>query len=330
MKKNIIIAIALILLSGLSGYIIGSKIYNCGYFPDNIPEIIENRQNYGRFTNPLLECDLNYMSTHSTLIELEDELLNYIYRQKENDHHVHVSLYLRVLNNGEWIGINENEIYSPASLLKVPVLIAVLKKAETDAQFLSRKVDYKELQEDLFTPNIKDSSLQLGRSYTLEELARRMIVYSDNEAKSLLARVLGEEFLYKVSSDLGVNLRGMDFTKDNLSVKKYSNFFRILYNATYLSKEMSEKALEIMSQSSFKKGIRAGLPDNIIVSNKFGERTFSDSQIRQLHDCGIVYLPGSPYLLCIMTRGSDIEQQSKIISQLSSIIYHKMSARNIF
>jgi hypothetical protein len=45
---------------------------------------------------------------------------------------------------------------------------------------------------------------------------------------------------------------------------------------------------------------------------------------RQLHDCGIVYAPGKPYLICIMTRGSDFKRLSPVIAQISKQVYTTM------
>ena len=79
--------------------------------------------------------------------------------------------------------------------------------------------------------------------------------------------------------------------------------------------------LEILSKTDYKKGLLAGLPEGITVAHKFGERAYSDSNIKQLHECGIVYITGSPYLVCIMTRGTDFDQLASVIAEISSVIY---------
>ena len=35
-----------------------------------------------------------------------------------------------------------------------------------------------------------------------------------------------------------------------------------------------------------------------------------------MHDCGIVYIPNSPYLLCIMTKGNSNDKLLKVISDM--------------
>lgn len=106
-----------------------------------------------------------------------------------------------------------------------------------------------------------------------------------------------------VFNDLGIPLpRDIDYA---LSVKEYASFFRILYNASYLTRENSEMALKLLSESKFRGGLAGKIPSDIVIAHKFGEREMIDengSSINQLHDCGIVYYTPYPYLICIMTR----------------------------
>src|SRR6185436_6660347 len=122
-------------------------------------------------------------------------------------------------NFGPWMGINEKENFSPASLLKVPIMIAALKKAETDPGFLKKKVAYTEHLDKAVVPNITDTHLvKIGTSYTIEDLMERMIQYSDNEAKELLLRNLDGDFIIRVMSEIGINTR-LDMSTDFVSVK---------------------------------------------------------------------------------------------------------------
>ena len=85
---------------------------------------------------------------------------------------------------------------------------------------------------------------------------------------------------------------------------------------------MSEKLLSILSKTEYKGGLVAGVPDNIIVSHKFGERVIGD--VYQLHDCGIVYYPNNPYLLCVMTKGTEFTKLEKVIQDISGMVYQDM------
>lgn len=274
------------------------------------------------FTNPLLDCD-NYRSSSSqNLVDLKNHLEDYIKDAIEDGSAIHISVYYRSLNNGPWIGINEHYNYTPASLLKVPIMIAAFKKAEKDTNFLKQKILYdKVFITSPSTNQVDNKCLQIGRTYTVEELIEYMIIHSDNNAKEILLGLVGGDYLMDVMIDCGVNLKNRDLSIDFISTKEYSSFFRILYNASYLNREMSEKALRILSQVTFTKGLPAKLPKELKIAHKFGERGYPDSNLKQLHDCGIVYIPNSPYLLCVMTKGDDFDKLIRIIADISEMVY---------
>jgi len=236
--------------------------------------------------------------------------------------------------NGPWFGINEKDNFAPASLLKVPLMIAYLQYAEHDPGILQSTILYDKEIEDFATQNIlPDKKLELGKSYSVEELIYRMIAYSDNVAKNLLMDNINYEALDAVYIDLGIILPDSLEKTDFITAKEYSSFFRVLFNASYLNKEMSEKALAILSRATFRTGIVAGVPSDVIVAHKFAERGDLSNETVQLHDCGIVYHKKRPYLLCVMTYGRDFKKIDEIIREISEITYkeidnyYKKSAR---
>ena len=284
-------------------------------------ELKEIRESGYKFISPLLECQDLASSNRSSMIALEKKLKNYIAEVKSEKRATHVSVYFRDLSNGPWIGIGENELFSPASLLKVPILIAALKKEEQSPGFINKQIKYLHHTTDTTNPNILDSLIKTGNSYSIENLIYRMIAFSDNEAKNMILENLDTETLDKIYSDLGIDIPGLRSPDDFMTVKDYSSFFRILYNATYLNKKMSEKALEYLSHSNFSKGLLGKLPADVVVAHKFGERGLADSNTKQLHDCGIIYKSGRPYVLSVMTRGTDFDELASVISEVSLMVY---------
>ena len=51
----------------------------------------------------------------------------------------------------------------------------------------------------------------------------------------------------------------------------------------------------------------------------------SNQEIKQLHDCGIVYYPKHPYLLCVMTRGDSFEYLDDTIRDISHLVYQEVN-----
>ncbi len=168
-----------------------------------------------------------------------------------------------------------------------------------------------------------------GKNYTTEELIKRMVVYSDNNATQLLYNKIDHQALKDVFADLGIDYQEDKILDDYISPKQYSLFFRALFNATYLNPEMSEKALSLLAQVDFTDGIASGIPSSIPIAHKFGERhTFyvleNNLNLTQLHDCGIVFYKNNPYFLCVMTKGLDVSKQKKFIASISHITYTEL------
>lgn len=321
--KILIFILSLIFFS--FGFLFGKKSQN------NSPLYTEIRktENY-KFINPLLECESASFSQNVALDNLRNEILSGVASLKSKHLLTQISIYFRDLNNGPWLGIDEKEDFSPASLIKVPLLITYYKEAETNPDILKQSLTYTPIKIDKqdILPSV---TLTPNQAYTVEELIRNMIVYSNNEAYELLLENIDNQLLINTYKDLGVNLSEA-FNNPNgniISVRDYAAFFRILYNGSYLSNEMSEKALKLLSEVQYQDGLIKGVNNSkILISHKFGERTYTDSGEKQLHDCGIVYLPQKPYLICVMTRGNDFSKLSAAITQISKIIYQNLVSKN--
>ncbi len=175
-------------------------------------------------------------------------------------------------------------------------------------------------------------ALQKNATYTIDELIYRSIVYSDNVASQVLYEYLGQAFpnglLSQTYRDLGILEMKSDITLAAVNTKGYGSIFRMLYNASFLDTEMSEKLLSLLVQSDFQDGIRQGVPGDIAVADKFGER-YLDNGEKQLHSCGIIYYPGNPYQLCVMTEGTDFEELKIIIGDISKAVYQEVDSRRI-
>lgn len=279
-----------------------------------------------KYINPLLEC-VSDLGAYQPINKLKDKVSAYIDAQKKSKNATEVAVYYRDLNNGPWFGIDEQSYFSPASLVKVPLMIAYLELTEHVPDLLGRKIKNELVDADKMYSGINypvEDKLVIGKEYTVEDLIDRMIINSDNVAYNLLFDYLDSTELQTIYNDFGIDVsRGRDNPDgDTMTLKDYSSFFRILYNSSYLDKDLSEKALKILTESKFKDGLVAGIPGNLEVAHKFGERTFTGTRIeKQLHDCGIIYATQKIYLLCIMTRGSDFKALSGIIKDISAEVY---------
>jgi beta-lactamase class A len=241
-----------------------------------------------------------------------------------------VSVNFRDIDDADGFTINPSVLYDPASLTKVPLAMAYYALAESDQSVLSKTISY--IGPDLDTDEQVESPVQLaiGHSYRVEELIEHMIKYSDNNAEQLLANHLSSigqlSTLSTLFSDFGI--QNDPSNPDNTTVGSYSLFLRVLYNSTYLDRDYSEQLLSLLTQSDFDKGIKAGLPANVLVAQKFGDARIPNAQGQQvgaeLQDCGIIYYPDHPYILCIMTKGANIQLLEQTIAGISQIVYQSL------
>ena len=140
------------------------------------------------------------------------------------------------------------------------------------------------------------------------------------ELAEALESGLPPALLDRTFADLGLATPAQRRLEDSMSVREYAAFFRVLYNATYLSHTGSERALQYLTRSMFHNGLVAGVPQGTAVAHKFGEREMPGG-LRQLHDCGVVYAPNHPYVLCVMTRGAQMDALKVAIQRVSAATY---------
>jgi beta-lactamase class A len=273
-----------------------------------------------KLINPLYECNTGLPFGNVRLLDLKNNINNYINDITTKNTVTSVAVQFRDLNSGPWFGINNHDLFSPSSLLKVPVMMAYYREAESNPGILNKQIIFAKSINELVPNFPPQNPLIIGRAYTVEQLIESMIIGSDNEALILLEGDIGEDRINQVSLDLSITTP-QDLSMD---VMDYATLFRVLYNSTYLNKEYSQKALDLLSKTEFKEGLVKLLPDNLIVSHKFGERIDTPGS-HQLHDCGIVYYPKHPYLLCIMTKGPDFNDLKATIQQISSKVYSEVA-----
>ncbi len=282
--------------------------------------------------HPLLYVDIENEAVFSSL---KSKLDQYIQQKSGEGVLMTASVYFKDLNTGTYFNINPDSLYDPASLMKVPLLMTYLLQAETDPGVLQKKYLYSGSTANSTVQLITDRTLQSGKQYTVEQLLYYMIVYSDNEAFWLLNNHMDHSQLDNLDARLGIP-KHFDTVHYPASekhavtgVNSIAHYFNVLYNATYLDKKMSAYALNLLTQSNYSEGMTRGVDSQqVTIAHKFGERTLSymlNNKIENLHsefhEFGIVYLDSRPYLLGVMTRGTESKKLQQVVSQIAHIVF---------
>lgn len=280
------------------------------------------------YINPLVLID-NSSIFYEELNPLKTKVAEYINKEIHSRQAERASFYFRNVDSSIWTGVNQDDKFVPSSILKIATMMAYLRIAEGNPVVMSRKLRYQKSSTDKqnYPPDIE---LEDGY-YSIGQLLGQSIIESDNTAeRALSAPVLSElTGLYKV---LRLPLPPAKLN-DYMSPRDVSNMFRALYSSTYLLNTYSEQVLEFLTRTNFVKGITQGVDPSIKIAHKFGEHTiyypdYKGQPDYQLHDCGIVYYPGKPYFICIMTEGKNLSNLESIIGNISSIVFEYVKKSN--
>ncbi len=329
-KTWVIMVFVLFVLFFSGGYFFGIYAQKARYteFLESFRTLRENADKYS-FINPLIGGIAAPATDVGIFSDIKKDVVDYLMKEEKKGNLYDFSFYFRDMTTGLWFGENEMKAFFPASLLKLPIAIAVYKQGEDNLSFLSTRLVYTEEIANLnkVVQTNSESTLVVGASYTIDELVQIMLTVSDNGAKDLLLSALDIKYLNQLFSLVALIDPGSTKTY-TVSSRQYALFLRVLYGSSYLNEEHSEYLLKLLLKSDFKDGLVAGVPGSVPVSHKYGAYQMEEhingvlTSVQQLHDCGIIYHSQRPYIFCFMTKGKDAQTLFAIISKVSRMLYN--------
>lgn len=236
------------------------------------------------------------------------------YLNKEYESDPDVSVYFEYLPTGANIAISKDAQFYPASLLKIPVAMAVAKKIDKGEWSWDNKlVLMASDKDDKFGTLYQEPT---GSVFTIEELVRRSLVDSDNTAHFILIRNLELEEIEGVYTHMGLD--GFLDSDGSISAKRYSVILRTLYNASFLTDNSSQKLISFLADEPFEDYLKSGLAKGVEFAHKIGV----DSEKKVYLDSGIVYLKDRPYILIVMTKTKEELDAKAIMKNVSEKVFN--------
>lgn len=241
-----------------------------------------------------------------------------------------ISVFVRDLNNQRFSQVNETEEFYMASLLKIPLAVAYFRLAELTPDLLEQRVSYDGSFDATLTQGIQPLEKLTKGEYPIDDLIFRALAFSDNTSATLLLKnYISYDYLQRILFTLGIQPSAKDQSQNLITARSAAGMFRTLYNSSFISREYSDRILEILSKSTFTEGSTALLPKDVQVSHKFAERSFVNDlgqTVRELHDCGILYTQDTnqAYSFCIMTEGKNLTDLKSIIGNIALTTYNKL------
>lgn len=238
---------------------------------------------------------------------------------------IHPSVYVWDYDTGNYAEINGDEVFSAASIIKVPVLLQLFKSIEAGQTNL-----YDQMPLTEYYRSEGSGSLQFkaeNSTYTVDALARMMITESDNSATNMLMSKIGSMVnVNQAIKDWGLSHTQVrtwlpDLTGNNYTTAK--DMATMLYNIDnpkFLTEESRNKIIEYMSHVKNNRLIHAGLGEGASFIHKTGDIG------KMLGDAGMVITPnGKKYIVVILAnRPYNSPEGKDFIVKASEIIYNYM------
>lgn len=237
-----------------------------------------------------------------------------------------VKLFVKEANCSEFLlscGLDDS--FQSASLIKVPILLAVLDYVEGNKGSLNQVISIKKEHKVDFSV-ISEQDLE---SSTIYELLVWMIITSDNSATNVLIDFVGMEHFNHYFLKIGLtqtklNRKMMDFEQiengfDNVTTARdMSVLFTHIYNQNLLSSNNSRLAINILQRQRIHESLKRYLVDEVPIAHKTGSLDTVE------HDVGIVFSQPKDYIIGVfVTNHSNNEEAKKLIGRISKVVYQQ-------
>ncbi|HUS60050.1 MAG TPA: serine hydrolase [Nevskiaceae bacterium] len=219
-------------------------------------------------------------------------------------------VYVYRLNDGHEYGVYQEEIFPAASLMKLPVMLALYQETEEGNLTLETQYTLKEVDKRGGAGTLQGK--KAGSVYTYRQLAGFMGQYSDNTAFNVIVEILGAGRIQQTIDNLGMTKTS--FEEFETSPKDVGLFFQKLYQSNIVNHEHRDEILEFLTKTTFEDRIPAGVPENIRVAHKIG------TELGNYSDAGIVFAD-KPFVLVIITKNAREAEALEVLPQITQKVW---------
>jgi len=229
-------------------------------------------------------------------LALKNQIKELIGKQKGN-----YSVYFSDLDNTNLsFGLNEHEVYTAASINKLPIVAVLYYLAEKNKLDLNEKVTVQ--KDDVQNYGAGTIRYQKpGRVYSFKTLAKLSLQKSDNTAAHIIATKIGMEKVQKTIEGFG--LTQTDMANNQTSLFDMYILLKKIYKGEVTNPSLTYELLDFLKDTDIEDRIPKLLPKSAIVYHKTGDAVGS------IHDVGIVKQDDTAFFVGVMT--TDVGNQEK-------------------
>ena len=121
-----------------------------------------------------------------------------------------MAVYMKNLDTGEELALDADRVHETYSVIKIPVMVEVLRRAERGDFALNDRLEFKNSDKRLGSGLL--SKMDPGLQPTIRDVLTLMIIVSDNTATDILADKVGRANVTRTMHDLGLKNTSIEFS----------------------------------------------------------------------------------------------------------------------
>lgn len=235
-------------------------------------------------------------------------------------------IYFKDLKSGYEINVGGDNEFHPASVIKLPLVMAIYKMASEGRADLSEKIK--------ITYDVRVPSCGCFKAFTdepfvsIKTLCNLAIVISDNTASNVLVSHFGIENVNREFKKMGLEKTHFErlFYDDEMQEKGYNNkavpsevgmlLEKIYYNE-FVNEDVSTELWNIIESQQLRDKIAAHIEDYAPVGNKTGGARGIT--------CDAALVKGdNPFVLVVMFNETNVPETDDFIRNLSKDIFKEL------
>ena len=227
----------------------------------------------------------------------------------------HVGFYYKNLVTGLEYGVRAEETYLAASVIKFPLLLYILDRADRGEISLSDKLTVENWEKVPSCGGLNQFTDAVTAD--IRTLCRLMIVLSDNTATNKLLRLCGFEdtnaafrqmglektVIQRLLFDYEAAQRGF---QNYICPKEIGTLLEKLYRKEFISPEVSQYAIDLLLDQQVDHKLNGKICGRVPVAHKTGE----DEDLS--NDVGIVFAR-EPFVVCFAGHDTDVYRWEDLI-----------------
>ena len=236
----------------------------------------------------------------------------------------HLGFFYKNLVTGLEYGVNENDAFLAASVIKFPLLLHVLTRAERGEISLSDKLTVENWEKVPSCGGLNQFTDAVEAD--IHTLCRLMIVLSDNTATNKLIRFCGMEQVNAAFREMGLSktvLNRLLFDYEAaargqqnwICPREIGMLLEQLYKNEFVSPEVSQEVINILLKQQIDHKLDGRLCGEVPIAHKTGE----DSQLS--NDVGIVFAK-EPFVICFAGHDTDVYRWEDLIRRSAYDLVH--------